>query len=202
MSKRDVTSKIIDEVIRFGAGGAFIGLGVLLPGVVVGLHKPLEKLIDNLDEHDKQRELRRIIYRMKEQGLLAGDYEHGLQITDKARRRLRKSDLDALRLQPVPEWDGKWRIVIYDIPETHAAGRLALQSRLLKYGCFMLQKSTWITPFPCRGDIERLSTQYDVDQYVTYFEAINLDNAKPLLARFKKKYPNTTFKIPKNISID
>lgn len=193
MSSRENTGKIIDEVIRFGVGGAALAAGFALPGLLIGLEKPLAKFFTVMDERDKQRELRRIVYQMKEKGLLVGDYDHGLQVTDKARRRLHLADIRELRAQAAPRWDGIWRIIIYDIPEGHASGRQALADRLRAYGCFQLQKSTWITPFPCRDDIVVLSTHHSVDQYVTYFEATHLDNAKPLITRFARKYPTTNF---------
>lgn len=193
MSDRETTGKIIDEIIRFGVGGTALAAGMALPGLLIGLEKPLAKFLDVMDERDKQRELRRIIYQMKEKGLLAGTYEHGLQVTDKARRRLERADIRDLCVRPAPRWDGKWRIVIYDIPEAHASARQALTICLRAYGCFQLQKSTWITPFPCRDDIVALSAYHSVDKYVTYFEATHLDNAKPLIARFARKYRTTRF---------
>lgn len=193
MSKREITGKIIDEIIRFGVGGAALTAGIALPGLLIGLEKPLAKLFSTMDERDRQRELRRIIYQMKEKGLLAGDYEHGLQVTEKARRRLELAEIRDMRAHTTAQWDGIWRIVIYDIPESYAIGRQALADCLRTYGCFQLQKSTWITPFPCRDDIVTLSAHHGVDQYVTYFEATHLDNAKPLIARFARKYPTTKF---------
>jgi DNA-binding transcriptional regulator PaaX len=200
--RKDLRAKIIDEIIRFSTGGMFVVAGVLLPGTVLAFHKPLAALLGKLDQREREREVRQAMYRMKARGLLVGDYEHGLEITDKARRRLAKIDLDSLELQSTDVWDGKWRIVIYDIPEEHAIARRLLQERLLRYGCIMLQKSTWITPFPCRNDVVALSTYYGVSAYISYFEAVNLDNAPAMIARFKKRFPATTFKIPKNTPIE
>lgn len=193
MSTREATSKVIDEIIRFGVGGTALVAGLAVPGLLLGIEKPLAKFFKTMDERQKQRELRRIVSQMKEKGLLVGDYEHGLQVTEKARRRLVLADIRDLRAQTTTRWDGIWRIIIYDIPEAHAAGRQALADRLRAYGCFQLQKSTWITPFPCRDDIIVLSAHHGVDQFVTYFEATHLDNAKPLIARFARKYPLTNF---------
>ena len=201
MQPKDVRAKIIDEIIRYGASGTVLTMGVLLPGSIIGLSKPLEVLIDTLDKRERERELRTIVYRMKERGLLAGDYRHGLQVTEKARKRLEKMDMENLRLKATSVWDGHWRIVIYDIPEEYASARRELQSHLLRYGCVMMQKSAWITPFPCRDDIVALSAHYNVDRFITYFEAVYLDNAPEMVIRFKKRFPDTVFKIPKKPTI-
>lgn len=193
MSERETTGKIIDEIIRFGVGGTALAAGLAVPGLLVGLEKPLAKLFATMDEREKKRELRRIVYQMKEKGLLAGDYEHGLQVTEKARKRLEVANIRDMQAVAPRQWDGTWRIIIYDIPEDRAISRQALADRLRAYGCFQLQKSTWITPFPCRTDVVTLSSRHDVDQFVTYFEATHLDNSRALIARFARKYPNTNF---------
>lgn len=167
--------------------------GVLLPNLLVGLDKPLRSFWRNMDKRERERELQRIIYNLKAQGYLAGEYEHGLQLTAKAHTRLAKIDEETLAITPQDRWDRRWRIVIYDIPEKHKTARNLINLKLRSLGCFQLQKSTWITPFPCRDVIETLCAHYDVDRYVTYFEAVGLDNAAPLLRRFHKKYPDTHF---------
>lgn len=190
---RETTSKVVDEVIRHLAGASALTVSLALPGMAVALDGPLKKLFGTLDEREKARELRRIVYKMKETGLLVGDYEHGLQLTDKARKRLERINIQDLRAPHVGRWDGRWRIIMYDLPAEHSKGRHELVACLRCYGCFQLQKSAWITPFPCRPDIEAISSYYGVDRFVTYFEAVNLDNEKALLGRFRRKYPDTVF---------
>ncbi len=193
MGKNATTSKIIDEIIRYGTLGGLIGASLFAPGMSQALDKPLRRLTRHLDENERRRELRRIVYGMKARGYLVGEYEHGLQLTEKAKARLATADIDRLEVQPQQIWDKKWRIIMYDIPEEHKYARDALTTRLRRYGCFQLQKSTWITPFPCRKDIETITAHYGINAFVSYFEAINLDNQAPLLRRFKTKYPSTKF---------
>lgn len=190
---RGNTSKIVDEIIRLGAFGTTLTAALIAPNIVRTLDAPLQKLFSALDDREQQREVQRVIRYMKQKGLLAGSYEHGMQLSEKARQRLAKMELENIHIRPQEIWDKRWRIILYDIPEHKKSARDALSSRLLQYGCFQLQKSTWITPFPCRDGIETLSSHYKIDQYITYFEALNLDNEHVLLARFKKKYPNTNF---------
>ena len=193
MSRNPTTSKIIDEILLFGVTGTALAGGLLAPNLLIALDKPLRKFWKHLDQREKERELQRVIYGMKAHGYLAGEYEHGLQLTQKAKDRLLQIEFDSLAVEPQSVWDKQWRIVIYDIPEARKAARNALTEKLRIYGCFQLQKSTWITPFPCRKDIAAIAANYDVDSYVTYFEATNLDNAAPLIKRFQKKYPHTKF---------
>lgn len=187
------TSKVIDEIVRFGATAGAITAAFVAPNILRSLKQELNVLYKHLDARERERELRRVIYYMKSQGLLVGRYEHGLQLTAKAKRRLAKIELARLTLHEPAEWDGLWRIVIYDIPEKHRQARRNLTSELRRLGCFQLQKSAWITPFACRDSIAAICAWYNIDTFVTYFEAINLDNERVLLDRFRKKYPHTGF---------
>ncbi len=197
MARSETTSLFIDDVIRLGAAATLFGAVLLGPNMLIALEKPLEKLCRHLDQKDqalvRARELKRIISYMKAQGYLVGEYEHGLQLTDKARKRLLRRDSEQLRAKPQKVWDRVWRIVIYDIPNTQAAQRQAIRLRLRQYGCFHLQRSVLITPFPCFDDLTTLAAQYNVEEYLTFFETSNLANDTVLVKRFAKKYPETSF---------
>lgn len=184
---------VVDHVLRFGAYGAVLTSGILLPNLVKSLDGPLRKLDKQLDEKARRREILKTVYYMKSRGYLAGEYEHGLQLTGAGKRRLKRVELSELKIVAPPQWDSIWRIVFYDIPESHRSGRQALAAAMHTVGCFQLQKSVWVTPFPCRDVIETLAASYDIDQYITCIEATYLDNAAPLKARFAKKYPQTSF---------
>ena len=194
MSDRTATSKIVDEIIRFVAVSGTLAAGMAIPNLLIALEKPLNGLLNTLDKRDQDREVRRIISNMKSNGyLVSGSYDHGLQLTEKARERLGKIQFENLAIVPAETWDGFWRIILYDIPESKKHSRDALNSTLRRIGCFQLQRSVWITPFSCRGEIEIVCSHLDVADFVTYFEARNLDNERTMVRHFKKKYPDTCF---------
>jgi len=47
------------------------------------------------------------------------------------------------------KWDGKWRIVIFDIKESRRAKRDELRSLLIRTGFIKLQESVWVFPYRC-----------------------------------------------------
>ena len=61
------------------------------------------------------------------------------------------------------KWDGKWRIVIFDILENQRRIRDLLRSRLRWFGFKELQKSVWIFPYDVRKEIEELLEICNVD---------------------------------------
>lgn len=46
------------------------------------------------------------------------------------------------------EWDGRWRLVVFDVPTAHNTHRTRLRRYLREKGFGYLQKSVWITPDP------------------------------------------------------
>ena len=54
------------------------------------------------------------------------------------------------------EWDGKWRIIIFDIREDRRRIRDSLRNRLNWLGFKELQKSVWIFPYNIRKEIEEI----------------------------------------------
>jgi len=193
MGRNVETSKLVDEIIRYGVGGTAIVGSIALPGLAHALKKPLDELFKHLDNREKERQLQKALYYMKAQGYLLGTYQHGLQLTERARKRILEKDTETSLTIP-RRWDGWWRVVIYDIPENRKHSRESLQQKLKLYGFVPLQKSVYITPFPCLEEIEQFAVQRNVDAYITYFEAKNLANATEMIKVFSLKYPQTTFK--------
>lgn len=54
-------------------------------------------------------------------------------------------------------WDGKWRMVLFDVPQNKASDRTRLRRSLAARGFGYLQNSVWITPDPLTGEREALA---------------------------------------------
>jgi len=54
------------------------------------------------------------------------------------------------------KWDGKWRIIIFDILENKRRIRDLLRNRLRWYGFKELQKSAWVFPYDIKKEIEEI----------------------------------------------
>lgn len=91
----------------------------------------------------KKSALSKAIARLKQKGLVAqekaAEGELLLRLTDEGKQLLFLTE---------PEdkvWDGKWRIVIFDIPEQKRLVRDLFRRNLKKWGFKNLQKSVWIS---------------------------------------------------------
>lgn len=61
------------------------------------------------------------------------------------------------------EWDGKWRIIIFDILENQRQIRDLLRNRLRWFGFKELQKSVWVFPYDVRKETEELLDVCNID---------------------------------------
>ena len=65
--------------------------------------------------------------------------------------------------------DGKWLMVIFDIPQKHRKARNLLRSILHNLGYKMFQQSVWITPYDVSEKTEKLLQFYSLNEYVKIF---------------------------------
>jgi DNA-binding transcriptional regulator PaaX len=83
------------------------------------------------------------------------------------------------------KWDGKWRIVAFDIPEECSNGRKALVYRF-KYGEFYeLQKSLFVYPYDCKKEVMALAKMFKLEKYVRFILADSIDNEERIKHHFK-----------------
>lgn len=81
------------------------------------------------------------------------------------------------------DWDGKWRIVIFDIPEKQRPNRWSLRHKLKDLGFGNLQKSAFISPYPLLGIVNRYASDLGIKQFMQTFEITKLDNDKKVIAK-------------------
>lgn len=104
-----------------------------------------------------------------------------------AQRLLRHSVLHATIEIPT-EWDGRWRMVTFDIPAGHDAARVQLNKKLRQLGLYPLQRSLWVFPYPIDA-VLKIADHLGISQYFIYMEITSLD-------------PRTTTKLIRTFKLD
>jgi len=66
------------------------------------------------------------------------------------------------------KWDGKWRMLIFDIPERLRNGRDSLRRKIKKLGFCELQKSVFVIPYECKKEIDLVVNFFELGRYVHY----------------------------------
>jgi len=79
---------------------------------------------------------------------------------------LKSFSIDLIEIKKPKKWDGKWRLVMFDIPMRFTKGREALRYYLKKLNFFQFQKSAWIYPYPCEDEIIFVADFFGVEKCV------------------------------------
>ena len=178
------------ELLRAAAlGGLLVGALVLSGASPISPYwwKHLRKESDGEKEITRQVRLYRSLKRLERRRLIhVTETTEGikLHLTTEGKNLYSRTAATTLFLDKPKLWDGKWRIVLFDIPEKHRKTRQALQKTLRNVGCYPLQKSVLITPVPCRQEIERLATFFGIPDSVVYCETESLGSSESRIRKF------------------
>ena len=107
-----------------------------------------------------------------------------LLLTEKGKLKALNCKLENIKNKK-EKWDGKWRMVAFDIPEKYRKGRDALRQKLKKIGFCELQKSVLITPYECKEEISLLVKYFDLEKYVRFGVLESVDNGDYFKNYFK-----------------
>lgn len=180
--------KTQDVLKVLAAGGIIVGTAVLpvLPMILVGAIK-LWKDVNKSD-------LGRIIKRLEKQEMLAikdrGE-KTSIEITEKGKRRLVEYDFENIRLSSKKR-DGKWRLIIFDIPEGKKRSRDAFRKKLIQVGCIRLQDSVFVSAFPCKSEIDFLSHYLAISDFVTLATIGKIERGEELIFKKYHDWNNNT----------
>ncbi|MBI4193007.1 MAG: hypothetical protein HY536_00070 [Candidatus Colwellbacteria bacterium] len=92
--------------------------------------------------------------------------------------------LEDLALKRDVVWDGTWRLVMFDIPHTQRSARDAFRRKLRDLKFYQLQKSVFITPYPCEDEIDFLGTLFEVRACVLVLTVPSFGEDRPLRVHF------------------
>ena len=179
MSRDIETAKIINGVLKLLVMTGTVGGMLLAPNAVKLGNIALKKL----DKLSRVRNAQNLVTYMKQSGLV--DYSKldtgdlFVTITKQGINRLSQYEFRDLSI-PIPSsWEGKWRLVLFDIAEAKRRSRGLLRSKLKKLGFYKLQWSAWVYPYACENEIEIARQVYripDHDIVVTEVNTINREN--------------------------
>lgn len=117
----------------------------------------------------KKSALSRALKRLRENGLIdfVDDNRLVYRLTDQGRQKVVLAKL----LIDDQKWDGKWRILIFDIPEKRRVARDVLRSKLKAWGFIRWQQSVWVTKKNCAKELGSFIRSVGIEDWVKVFEA-------------------------------
>ncbi|EKE15371.1 MAG: hypothetical protein ACD_12C00045G0002 [uncultured bacterium] len=72
------------------------------------------------------------------------------------------------------EWDGVWRIISYEIPETKRDLRDRLRREMRGWGLGPWHRSFWLSPHPIIGNLKELVYGREEEKYIQAFESTHV----------------------------
>ncbi|HBI34481.1 MAG TPA: hypothetical protein DEA43_00960 [Candidatus Moranbacteria bacterium] len=112
-----------------------------------------------------------------------------LTLTEKGKKQARVLNIfgKSIDFKKPKKWDGKWRVVMFDIPEKDRLFRDVLRNHLKDLKFRKLQHSVFVSPYPFEKPILELVALYSAEKFVRVITAQKLDNGKYLEKMFFKK---------------
>ena len=125
-----------------------------------------------LERPVKKSALSQALKRLREDGMieLITDKKLAFRLTDKGRE---KAVLASLKFDD-KKWDGKWRLVIFDVPEKRRKARDLLRSKLKQWGFTIFQQSVWGTKKNCTKALRDYIKSVGIEDWVMVVESDDL----------------------------
>lgn len=175
--KNDLMKEILLGIVT----GLMLPASLLMPNLPIALN-PLIKNLSNQYKTRNEKFIKSI------RALKRSEYietkKHKIEISKKGEIMLIKEAINNLEIPKQKLWDKKWRIVIFDIPNSHNLARNALRETICNIGLYQLQKSVYIYPFSFKEEIDSIASLFGVYEYVIYLEVINIEGEKFLTQHF------------------
>ncbi len=73
-------------------------------------------------------------------------------------------------LKETGNWDGRWRLVIFNVPETKRDLRDRIRRALGLLGMGILQPSVWISPKDIKNEVANIRTRLKLENTLKFFE--------------------------------
>lgn len=107
-----------------------------------------------------------------------------VEITQEGIKRALKYKLAELSIKKPIIWDGKWRLVIFDVSEKKKRNRDCFRDNLRRMGFYCLNESVFVHPYPCFDEIEYLRQMTGVGEEVTCLTAESIETGSDLKTHF------------------
>ncbi len=122
--------------------------------------REFEKLQDISDR--QLRSVSRYIVAKKHISITKQGNTAEIVLSESGKKIVAHQALLALKPQKQKIWDKKWRIVIFDIPNRLKTARDGFAATLKRLDFIHVQKSVFISPYPCEEELEVVADYFGV----------------------------------------
>ena len=117
--------------------------------------------------------------RLIRQGLL--EYKNDVvHLTPRGEKILRHIELKNYQIRKPRKWNGKWHVLIFDIPEKRKRTREQIRATLAQIGFVHLQDSVWAYPYDCEELVTLLKADMHIGNSILYMIVERLEGDRYL----------------------
>ncbi|MFY9492898.1 MAG: CRISPR-associated endonuclease Cas2 [Minisyncoccia bacterium] len=97
-------------------------------------------------------------------------------LSENGKRKALSYNMDTMTVKKPSTWDGRWRMVMFDIPDKRKKEREVLRSLLKQLGFVQYQESAFIIPYKCKNEIDYVVEFYNLRPHVRLLEVNSFDD--------------------------
>lgn len=112
------------------------------------------------------------------------DRKKFLRITPKGRKAFAFEQAKVSLKNQKKKWDGRWRMVVFDIPERRRRIRIRLRAFMNEIGFVRLQDSVWVYPYDCEDFIALLKVELKTGKDILYVIADTIERDRDIRKHF------------------
>jgi len=139
-----------------------------------------EKRVEPLQRYYANRAIDNLLKKK----LVSRNSSLGFALTAKGEDLLAKFELEDFEIPRPKKWDGKYRVITFDIAEKKKLIRQELRRWLVKLGFARLQNSVWVYPYECQDIVALIKANYGVVKDVIYLTVESIENDQWLKEAF------------------
>lgn len=193
--KRERRQKFIEGSKAAGITAAYVVLALAAIAGVVIIAAVAPNVFTAFGSRGQRRFIRRegfaktLSYLKRKK--LASVERHGdkysIALSQRGLGQVAQRAFNRLTIEKPDLWDGKWRLIIFDIPEKHKWSREGFRKKLKKLGFYQFQKSVFVSPYPCFEEVDFIASLFSVQDFMRCIETPVLTNDSELREHFNLK---------------
>ncbi|MEX2013402.1 MAG: hypothetical protein WD897_00605 [Parcubacteria group bacterium] len=172
--KKDLQELILNTVSTAGV----LAIGLIAPNVIGAMGKL------GLMPNRRQKEyIASSANKMVKKGFLKYNGKF-YELTPLGQEQLRRWEFSNFKFIKPKKWDGKWRVIIFDIPDKKRKVRDRIRYLFKSAGLYLLQESVWVYPYDCEDIMALLKVDFGIGKNLLYLIVEELENDRYLREEF------------------
>ena len=174
---------------------ATIGIGAILGGtvlitpnfpIIIGSFIKLIKEIKGIKLPKlKVKRTLKLLEKRKILNLVIKNSEVYIEVEDAWNKEILKYSIQSLlAMRKKLKWQGKWFLVIFDVPEEQRNKRYYLRKFLKEIGFYQYQQSVYVFPYECEKEIILIKKIIEGGKYLSYIVAEKVEYEDKLKTYF------------------